>query len=241
MQIELNYKHKRVNEISYNFCRREVKRRDLEKLAKKSGWNVRRGGSEPLVAYLDGYPSVSIPGHGNNAVIKRGLLLEVTRRLVEPLVDKEIDKLCVQELILKNEELENNLKEKNNTNTELASWKNILEAENFRLMSEVEISIQLANETEQLNSKTKSRFTRLIQRYFKLKENFKNLLLRTITLEKEKEKIIQDFEEINIQVKQLEIGSANTLKQLIRLRKTLDYKNGEKLNRIISYLQEQIQ
>ena len=240
MSIDLNYKHKKVNEISYNFCRREIKRRDLEKLAKKSGWSIRRGGSEPLVAYLDGYPSVSIPGHGNNAVIKRGLLLEVTKRLIEPLVDKEIDKLCIQELILKNEELENNIKEKNDINTELASWKNILEAENWRLISEVEISIQLANETEQLNRKTKFRFTKLVQRYVKLKENFKNLLLKTIVLEKEKEKIIQDFEEINIQVKQLEMGSANTLKQLIRFRKTLDHKNREKLNRIISYLQEQI-
>lgn len=233
-------KTKRINELAHQFCAKPVKRRDLEKLAKNCGWNIRRGGSEPLIAHKEGYRSIPIPGHGKHAVIKWGLLLEISGRLFEPLVDLEMTRVLIQTLLSEKEALENTLQVQHQVYKESELWNNLLESENYRLKDEIEISIQLASNTEFINGRIKSRYARLLDNFISIQKKFKNQLIKIKTLEEEKENIIQDFEEMNIQVKKIETGGENTLKKLKQFSKTLDPRNREKLSRIIHYLQEQI-
>jgi uncharacterized protein (UPF0305 family) len=138
------------------------------------------------------------------------------------------------------EALENTLQVQHQVYKESELWKNLLESENYQLKDEIEISIQLASDTEFVNGRIKSRYARLLDNFIRIRKKFKDQLVKIKTLEEEKENIILGFEEISTQVKQMETGGENTLKKLRKFSRTLDPRNREKLNRIIHYLQEQI-
>ncbi|NCJ08678.1 hypothetical protein GS597_19640 [Synechococcales cyanobacterium C] len=227
-----NWKIQRINELARQFCRSAVKRCDLERLAKKQGWTVRRGGQEPRVAHRVGYASVPIPGHGKQ-VIKPGLALTVAGRLYEPFVDQELRKLLLQNLILEKQTLEDQFQRQQQEKEDMEISNYLLQCENANLKADVEASFHLAEDSETLCQKANRMRDRMRRRVI-------NLLFRMRELYWERDESIESLRQIQLELKKRENNTETVIQKLIIFSSLLDAKNQDYLMKIIRDLKETI-
>lgn len=218
----------RLNELTRELCR-NIKREKVVQIAKQNGWEIRRAGREPLKAFRQGYPSVSISGHNSGAVIPYDTAFKIIKLLLEPSFNKEVQKVNDKAWVAGyNHDLNVQKDRADKAERQLEELNSAI----VRLKDDAEAGLELSAETENRNrvlSKELYRYTRWLKA---LKQKIADLILQRTKQE-------ADMLEIASAVEQQELRILYSAKMLEELSIKLHPALRKELKQVVRYLTEQ--
>lgn len=218
----------RFNVLTRELCR-NITREKIVQIAKQNGWEIRRAGREPLKAFRQGYSSVSIPGHNNNAVIPYDTASKIIKLLLKPSFNKELQKVNDKAWV---EAYNHDL---NIQRDRADKAERQLEKLNFMIVrskDDAEAGLELSAETENKNRVIGKELYRYTCWLKALKQKIADLMLQRRKQEAEMLEIANAVEQQELRI----LYSAKMLEQLsIKLKPALR----QELKQVVQYLTEQ--